>query len=423
MMDAQRQAKTDNRFGPALAVAIFVVILLGAEAAGQEPASGEEVFLSPPTEAANKGINLGPKVNSPFSDFGPVISADGNFLYFTSDRPGGLGGQDFWVSERVDGVWQAAQNLGAPVNTPADEGPDAFSVTEDALYFTACNRPDGLGGCDIYITRKTKDGWSAPLNLGKPINTAANEVNASIDATGTILVFASDRPGGLGDYDLYISRRAKNPIGVMPLLPEHFRWGAPENLGPAVNSPQWEGVGFILADGKHLYFSSTGRGGFGKADIFRSTFDGTGWSEAENLGELINTPRDDIYFSLPASGELAYFSSDMRGGFGQEDIYSISLPFLISRRQVFILRGVVRDAESGEAVSAQLTLLDPKTKQDFGYTESDPKTGAYQIIVCRSEAELVVKAKKYQPHSEVITLSPAAGMMVLKNIDLSPLSK
>jgi hypothetical protein len=412
-----------NLFRLCLSAGILAAGLGIAAGPAQEPEPGEDVFAAPPSEAENKGVNLGPNVNSEYSDFGPVISADGNFLYFTSDRPGGLAGQDFWVSERVNGVWQPAKNLGPPVNTPGDEGPDVFSIAEDALYFTACNRSDGLGGCDLYITRKTKEGWTTPVNLGKPINTASNEVNASIDATGAILVFASDRPGGLGNYDLWISRRAKNPIGVVPLLPEHFRWGTPENPGPAINTPGWEGVGFILPDGKTLYFSSTGRGGLGKADIFKSIFDGNNWSEPENLGEIINTPRDDIYFSLPGSGELAYFSSDMRGGRGREDIYSISLPFLIPRRHVHVVRGFVRDGKSGGAVAAQITFLDPKTRQDFAYTESDPETGAYQIIVCKSEAELVVKAKRYQTFSEPMALAGQANMLILKDVELVPLSK
>jgi hypothetical protein len=409
-----------SRFGLVLAAAILAVLGVAAGPA-HEPAPGDNVFEAPQSEAESKGVNLGPNVNSEYSDFGPVISPCGNFLYFTSDRPGGQGGQDFWVSERVNGVWQSAKNLGPPVNTPGDEGPDVFSAAEDALYFTACHRQDSLGGCDIYLTRKTKTGWSDPVNLGRPINSEADEVNASIDATGSILVFASNRQGGLGDYDLYLSHRLKNPLGFVPLMPSRFPWGQPKNLGPAVNTPGWEGVGFLAPDGKALYFSSTGRGGSGKADIFKSTFDGAKWSEAVNMGDVINTPRDDIYFTLPGSGELAYFSSDMRGGFGREDIYSISLPVLMPKRVVYVIRGVVKNSQTGAGVAAKLSLTDPQTQKDLVYTESDPGTGSYRLIVCSREAELQVKAKKFRPYSEHLALDTANSILILKDIALEPL--
>jgi len=410
-----------SRFCLVLAAAILAAVLGVAASLARESEPGGNVFQEPESEAESKGVNLGPNVNSEYSDFGPVISADGNFLYFTSDRPGGQGGQDFWVSERKNGVWQPAKNLGPPVNTPGDEGPDVFSISEDALYFTACNRQDSLGGCDIYMTRKTKTGWSNPVNLGRPINSEANEVNASIDATGAVLVFASDRKGGRGDYDLYISRRVKNPLGFVPLVPSRFPWGTPKNLGPAVNTPAWEGVGFLAPDGKTLYFSSTGRGGYGKADIFKSTGDGANWSEAENMGDVINTPRDEIYFTLPGSGELAYFSSDMRGGLGREDIYSISLPFLMPKRVVYVIRGLVKDSKTGAGVAAKLSLTDPQTKKDLAYTESDPDTGVYRLIVCSHEANLEVKAKKYQPYSEHLVLAAGTNILILKDIILEPL--
>jgi hypothetical protein len=409
-----------NRSRLCLVAAVLAVGLAGAVGLAQEPGPAENPFAAPESKAENKGVNLGPNVNSEASDFGPVISADGNFLYFTSDRPGGQGGQDFWVSERKNGVWQPAANLGPPVNTPGDEGPDAFSISENALYFTACNRPDSLGGCDLYSTRKTKTGWSKPENLGRPINSEANEVNATLDATGTVLVFASDRKGGMGDYDLYLAHRAKNPLGFVPLLPSRLPWGLPKNLGPAVNTPAWEGVGFLAPDGKTLYFSSTGRGGLGKADIFKSSFDGQSWSEAANMGDVINTPRDDIYFTLPGSGELAYFSSDMRGGFGREDIYSISLPFLMPQRSVYVIKGVVKDSNTGAGVSAKLSLTDPQTQKDLAYTESDPDTGAYRIILCSREANLEVKAKKYKPYTEHLALA-SGNIIILKDVSLEPL--
>lgn len=378
-------------------------------------------FETSAPQGPNQSTNLGPEVNSPRSDFGPIIAPDGNALYFTSDRPGGMGGQDMWVSRRVGGEWQAAESLGAPINTAGDEGPDSFSLSENALYFTACDRQLGYGGCDIYVSYRLKDKWSIPENLGPPVNTKHNETNASISSDGDFIIFSSDRPGGLGSRDLWMARRGQTIKKLMPGFSTQGRWEEPVNLGENVNTADWEGVGFLMPDNTTLYFSSRGRGGQGLSDIFRSEMADDKWSPAENMGDMINTTRDDIYFSLPGSGDLAYFSSDMAGGLGMEDIYSIPIPLLIKQRQMVIVRGVIKDADTEDPVKATVKAVDPATSQLLAQVESDPKSGSFQVIVQVSRIQLEVSGEKHQAYQETLTVKDdSACAMVKHDIVLSP---
>ncbi len=398
-----------NRISRFLIPFTLTVVLSSALFAKEELGG---VFEQVKTGVENRAVNLGEAVNSNSADFGPIISADGNRLFFTSDRPGGLGGQDFWVSERIRGQWTKARNLGPPVNTKDDEGPDSFSIFEDALYFTACNRADGHGGCDLYMTRETETGWSKPVNLGSRINSKYNEANASVSSDGNLLIFASDRPGGRGGYDLWMSKRKTSRLG-------HKRFCKPENLGPGVNTSEWEGVGFLHSDNRTLYFSSTGRGGSGKADIFLSRLKDGEWTDARNIGAIINTPRDDIYFTLPGSGELAYFSSNMRGGIGEEDIYSIEIPLLMPKKRFFLLQGVIRDKDTGEPVRARVEAMDPETSKTLVMANSSPKSGLYQILLSGKaelaslKVHLIVTSEDYQASEQDVDLEAAEDQLIL----------
>jgi len=277
--------------------------------------------------------NLGPVVNSSSSDFAPIISPDGRFLFFASTREGGYGGQDVWVSERVDGVWTEPWNLGPPINDELNQGPDSFYEDPETgtqyLYLTYCE-PVLEGLCSIHVSEKTDSGWGPPKRLPEPINSAYSDANASWDYINNILFFTSTRPGGFpgpgpkklpdeASYDIWMAQR--NPDGS---------WEKPVNLGAPINTPGWEGVAFYHAADQSLYFSSDGHGGAGGADVFRSyrTADG-GWTEPEPI-EILNTPANDIYFSIPASGDLAYFSSAVEGGHGLEDIYAVPLDLILS---------------------------------------------------------------------------------------------
>ncbi len=359
---------------------------------------------------SDRAVNI-ETLNSPYSEVAPIISAGGNTLYFTSDRPGGKGGQDFWVSRRIGGGWSEPENI-SELNTSKNEGPDTITADGSTMYYTGCNRrPDGSDKCDIYVARKGPDSkWQPGENLGPPINTDYEEANATVNPDGNKLLFTSDRPGGKGSYDLWISQRS--PDGS---------WSEPKNLGSPINTSMWEGVAFWHSDGVTVYFSSNGHGGFGNADIFKTQLQPDGsWAEPMNMGGLINSPYNDIYFSVPAAGDLAYFSSSTDEGFGREDIYAIPKQIIFKSRDYVVVRGRVTDAETGDPVAAMLTVTDgPDGKQN---TTSNPKTGNYHFrLKIGHKYTISASSRGYFDSSEKLDLTVADPFhIVVKNIKLRP---
>lgn len=268
-------------------------------------------------------VNLGPIVNSSSNDRHPAISKNGLSLYFTSDRPGGFGGLDIWVSHRatLDDPWGPPQNVGPNINTSGDENAPNLSVDGHSLYFGS-TRPGGFGRADIWVSRRHNKrddfGWEPPVNLGLGINTAAEENGPTIfedDETGiTTLYFTSlNRPGGMGDWDVYAS--TLNPDG---------------SFGPAVlvselSSSARDTRTAIRRDGLEMFISSNRPGSFGDIDLWVSTRVTTGdaWSTPVNLGLMVNSAFDDGAPALSWNGKTLFFYSNRPGGFGGRDLYMI----------------------------------------------------------------------------------------------------
>jgi len=209
-------------------------------------------------------VKLGPPVNSSGLEILPIISTDGLSLYFTSLRAGGYGVLDMWVTTRetIDDDWGEPSNLGPKVNGPNDDVVTSISFDGLVLYFYSRNRPGGYGGYDIWVsTRQTKDAdWGEPMNLGPTINSSSNDSCPYIPADGLSMFFYSKRPGGFGDYDLYMTKRATIDDD----------WGIPVNLGPTINSSAFDYTATILPDGSTLYFTSDRPGGVGGSDIWQA---------------------------------------------------------------------------------------------------------------------------------------------------------
>lgn len=213
--------------------------------------------------------NLGPTVNSPATEFAPNLSYDGHYLFFGSDRPGGCGSRDLWVSHRKNKKdsfeWESPVNLGCVINASAfDDGPTYFEdpVTEKiTLFFTTLNRPGGQGDFDIYASDLNPDGsFSAPVNVAE-LNSAYRDTRTAIRKDGLEMFFASNRPGGLGVIDLWVATRSSTSDP----------WGVPVNLGPVLNSTFNDGAPAISRDGTALYFYSDRPGGSGLNDLYVST--------------------------------------------------------------------------------------------------------------------------------------------------------
>jgi len=265
--------------------------------------------------------NLGPIINSPFLDGSPAVSKKGLSLYFTSTRPEGFGAQDIWVALRAssDSPWEAPANLGPVINTDAIEAGAVLSRDEHWLFFNS-NRPGGLGSGDIWASWRADIhddfGWSPPINLGEGVNSAFNDVGPGYfendDVGLPVLFFGSTRPGGLGGIgtDMYVSQVVNGVSGPATLVAE-------------LSSPQLDVRPAPRFDGLELFFGSNRVGTFGGLDLWastRNTIDDP-WSAPVNLGSVVNTASGDQQPYIASDRQTLFFASDRPGGFGGLDLY------------------------------------------------------------------------------------------------------
>ncbi|MCP4261608.1 MAG: hypothetical protein GY774_29510 [Planctomycetes bacterium] len=264
-------------------------------------------------------VNLGPTVNATSSWQGePSISADGLSLYFASDRSGEAGDSDLWVTTRptIDDDWGEPVNLGRIINSTAKEENPCISADGLELYF-ASNRKGGYGGHDIWITRRQtkQDLWGIPTNLGPTINTGMMDISPCITADGLSLYLACYQRDGIGCYDLFVSERmtVENP------------WSEPARLGPDVNFEYNDVVPSISADGLTLFYA---RGSVPSlAGLCMTTRATTSdfWGTSMGLHSKCDTSSYDYAPSVSADGSTLYFESCRAGSFGDSDIWQMSI--------------------------------------------------------------------------------------------------
>ncbi len=267
--------------------------------------------------------NLGPTVNSSAWEGDPHISADGLSLHFASTRPGGSGGGDVWVTTRASSSdpWGQPVNLGPTVNSSAgDSGPN-ISADGLSLFFES-NRSGGYGSYDVWVTtRETKeDPWGTPVNLGPTVNSSAHESGVRISPDGLAVYFTSDQPGGYGAYDVWVTTRATTADD----------WSASVNLGPTINTPYIDAFWSISADGLSAYFVSARPGGYGGRDLWVTTRETTedDWGTPVNLGPTVNTAYGECGPSISADGLTLYFDdwqNPRPGGVGSYDLWQVSI--------------------------------------------------------------------------------------------------
>lgn len=292
-----------------------------------------------------KPINMGPEINTADDEYLPTVTADESTLIFTRKINNN---EDFYKSVKVNGRWQKATYLSDQINTPQyNEG--AQSITQDGkvLFFTGCNRPDGLGRCDIYISQKKGDDWGKPFDISPPVNTPGWESQPSISSDGRTLYFVSNRKGGYGGYDIWKSTLTENG------------WSEPENLGPNINTAMDEQSPFIHPDDSTLYFCSNGWPGLGGMDLFVSRLGKDGkWQKPVNLGYPINSSGDENGLSLTANGSYAFFASNKLNGQGGFDIYTFELPPALRPHEVTYVKGTVHDAVTKQPLEAAIEIID-----------------------------------------------------------------
>ena len=266
-------------------------------------------------------INVGPPLNTQYNDTYPILTADGLTVYFTSDRPGGLGGDDLWVSRResTDAPWGEPENL-AILNSPFNDSLSVLSTSGNIMYFHS-DRPGGCGAGDLWMSRAKPggDAWTAPVNMGCVVNTGFTEIAPAFYANDDLglstIYFGSNRPGGIGDFDIYQTTTTDEDL-------ESAVWG-PGVLVPELSSPARDTRTFVRRDGREVFITSNRTGGVGGLDIWVATREDSSdpWSTPVNPGPPLNSAADDGSPALSRDGRTLYFFSTRPGGFGGRDIW------------------------------------------------------------------------------------------------------
>ena len=286
--------------------------------------------------------NMGKEINSKWEEYLPSISADGSYFVFTRRGPHqeNIVSEDFFASTLKDGEWSVSETLGQTLNSFGNEGAQCLSSDGKILFFTACDREDGFGRCDIYVSFLGAQGWSIAQNIGPSVNSPHWESQPSISPDGKDLYFVSNRPGGQGKMDIWKST-----------LTPQGSFGEPINLGKTINTADDEMSPFIHTDNQTLYFASKGHVGMGDFDLFlsRRTHALEKWASPENLGYPINTHDVENSLIVASDGQTAYFASD-KSGYGQEDIFWFKLPESVQPNQVDGLELDIIRQESGAEI-------------------------------------------------------------------------
>ncbi len=368
--------------------------------------------------------NLGKNINTADEEYLPSLTADEQILFFTSRREGNMGGyismlndfsEDFYYSEKKEGEWQPAVNLGKPINTPDNEGAAHFTADGRWVYYTFCSS-DPSEGCDIWVAQKVGNYWLNPKNLGATVNSRYWDSQPCLSNDGKTLYFSSARPGGQGGTDIWYCTWLEN----------EQKWSKPENMGTPINTPGNEYSPFIHADDQTFYFSSDFLPGFGGFDLFVSRLQNDGsWSEPKNLGYPINTSRDEINIFVNAKGDQGYINSQRDEGLGKNDLYVFDLYPSIRPNLATYVKGKVYDAKTLQNVVAEIMFIDLSNSDTVRKTDNDPANGQYLVTLpAKKNYAAIVKKKNYLFFSQNFDLSnlkPNENFIL--DIPLQPIEK
>jgi len=367
--------------------------------------------------------NLGATINSEYDEHSPVFSADESTLIFTSKRKGNTGDkltedgqyfEDIYISNKKDdSIWSTPVSISPNINTPGHEASIGLSVDGQELFIykdesNMVNEKDG----NIYYSKLEGEVWSKPIKLRPTINTKYNENHASISADGEQLYFTSNRAGGYGGMDIYVSNKLPNG-----------EWGPAQNLGTIVNSAKDEIGPFIHPDNVTLFFSSKSHTNMGGFDIFFTTKNENGeWDEPTNIGYPINTPFDDIFYMPTPDGTRAYYASQKAGGTGRNDIYLMTLPES-EEKSLTVMSGVITLADGSQPKNVTITVTDIDTKDVVGTYTPNTKTGKYLFILKSGKNyNVTVDAEGFLPFTDNLMVKKGtAYQQIQRAIKLSPI--
>jgi len=334
-------------------------------------------------------VNIGPGINTADHEYFPTITVDGKTILFTrrikDERVEGpiKEQEDFFVSDLNErDMWGTAIAMPPNINTINNEGAPTIGPDGRSLVFVAC--PDatgenygenrtGKGSCDLFYTKKIGSRWTDPTNIPGNVNSFHWETQPSLSADGKTLYFVRGIRGRnqTENSDIYVTR-----------LQANGSWSTPERLPDIINTPYQEESVLIHPDGKTLYFASRGHVGMGGSDLFVSRMDETGnWSKPVNLGYPINTMFDENSLMVSPDGEIAFFASDRKGGYGGLDIYYFNMPLEMRPTKTVYFEGIVFDVQSRLPLAGKFQLIDIKTGKEVVISEADKVTGEFLVTL------------------------------------------
>lgn len=341
-------------------------------------------------------------VNTSENELGISMTYDRRSLILTrrSDQ------EDLFESHWRNGQWQQAKPMNA-LNTPDNEGAAALSGDGNLLVFTACQRPHGVGSCDLYFSRMNDTGWSKP-ELLPVINSRYWDSQPALSPDGRVIIFSSERPGGYGGRDLWLSVLGKDG------------WIAPINLGPTINSPGNEENPFLHSDEYTLYFTSDYWPGFGGRDLFMAhRLSGNQWSEPYNLGFPINSIKNEEGVFIESSGQKGYFSSARKGQF---DLYSFEVDTTIQPRPALLYEMIVVDSLTGHPLQdVSVKAYDWTSQRLARNSVTDPEGYAAFLISGNREYGITVSEEDYAFRSYKIILDQGIDQDVTDTIRMAPI--
>ncbi len=325
--------------------------------------------------------NLGENINSKYAEVTVVISPDGNTLYFSRkghpenmEKDASSKAQDIWFATKdSSGNFSKAKNIGAPLNNLAPNSPISAGTDGKSLILMNSYNEDGTQSSGFSISYLEDKNWSFPktLNIENYYN-LYDYASFSMGADGKTLILSIEREDSHGHTDLYVSFLQDNGV-----------WSEPKNLGDILNTATKDETPFLASDNETLYFSSAGHPGHGMNDIFMTRrLDDTWqhWTKPINLGSVINTSGWDSFFTIPASGEYAYFVSSFQS-LGREDIFKIKLPDELKPRTVTLIAGRVLDAKTGKPINAKIVYQELPSGKELGQARSGLSDGKYKIVL------------------------------------------